>query len=475
MGFIAWQADPNFKARPGWELRENPAAFTEAAGCGYLDLRLGHGRVGNVPQSGDLLENARRREAAVQAGNAFPEARYEASLVPEALVDGRSVASGWGRITVPLSPGRHLVEVQSRHSRAWRAVDIEAGRTAAFDYVGMKGNAHRSFAEDGPPFNMRHLTGYTIGPRGRLNYWQYLPSNAKEHPWAWMVMVGLFIGAMIPVILLAGAGIDIRYGWGPAIILTGWVVIPAITVSWWGVSVLWKFLRYNRCPPAPPLDTRPLSGPDRLAPLVLDEEGAVPAPAAGAAALVIDARFLKADIGSEDLARQLEPGQRQFTPRQERVLNQIGEVTPVTHRPVVPPPQIWIDGVEVAASWTRMWFELAPGEHHVKVQTPGSPLPVPGGEAPPQTLEAPLSIAHGQTELAELQVNVWAVPDPTEPILHRWACGIDYFGPERRRPKPARPRQRIRWSELFSRLPYKQQDREEREHAAYQDERGRPR
>jgi hypothetical protein len=419
---------PTFRSpRPGWEI----ARIGEPrAGDGTLDLRVGYcgGATDKTPAQAAVNVSERRK-------NGDPIAVWSdlrSSLVPVVLIDGEPAATGWGRIELPLAAGRHLIEVQSQHSRTWRAFDIEAGRSTELDYIGMLGEAHRSYGEAELRWNLRGLHGHTIGPRGRLNYFQYLPANAKERKsFLVFMLAALVAGVLMGTLALLGVPVDVALPVSIAI----WVS----ALAWWGIRVLWTHLRYNRLAPEPPLDTRAFTPPGAAAPLVLDADGDLPSLAPGAAAVLLDARFLKADLASDELALQLPEGQVRIDGKQAKAFNAVGEVVPIRHRYAVPPPEILLDGVPLGAFWTRMWLEVAPGTHRLEVRTPAAPFPVEGEPHPPHTAAATINLGEGQIARIDLVVTVTAVPDPLRPVLHLWHCRIDRLGPaseEAARPAP---------------------------------------
>ena len=172
-------ASPRFSAPlPGWRIAPIGDHRPGTGNTGTPDLRVGHCAGVETKTLAEASETIERRERAGDPVDAKGDLR--SSLAPVVLVDGRPVATGWGRIAIPLQAGRHLIEVQSQHSRVWRAVDIAAGKTAALDYIRMLGDRHRSYGEGEPSGRAAELSGHALGPRGRLRYWQYLPANARS-------------------------------------------------------------------------------------------------------------------------------------------------------------------------------------------------------------------------------------------------------------------------------------------------------
>ncbi|GAA2168422.1 MULTISPECIES: hypothetical protein [Glycomyces] len=426
---------PVFRApRKGWEI--TPIGERgPVAGSGVLDLRVGWcgGRVLGSPAQ--RLQRVLDRE---QSGDPVAsEAFLRSSLVPVVLVDGKPNATGWGRIRVPLSAGRHLVEVQTQHSRTWRAVDVEAGGTTKIDYVGMLGESHREYGGDELPYRLRDLTGHAIGPRGRLNYFQYLPANAKERLSFALFLASILIAGMSMAILAYfGAPVGVYMSVSTAI----WVS----ALAFWGIRIAWTYFRFNRSEPEAPLDSRAFTRPGRTAPVVLDADGDLPALEPGAAGVLLDARFLKADLASDELALQLPEGQRHINGPQRKALDAVGEIVPIRHRYAAPPPEVLLDGVPLGAFWTRMWWEVPPGTHRLEVRTPAPPLPVEGEAHPPHTAVATVNVAAGEAARIDLAVTVTAVPDPLRPVLHLWHCRIDRFGPAPDREAPAAPKADVR-------------------------------
>ncbi len=424
-------ASPRFgPPLPGWQIAPIGGRRAPGGNAGTLDLRVGHCAGVETRSIAEAAEIIERRERAGDPVAAKGDLR--SSLVPLVLIDGRPAATGWGHIAIPLPAGRHLLEVQSQHSRAWRAVDIAAGKTVKLDYIGMLGDRHRSYAEGAVSGRAAELSGHALGPRGRLHYRQYLPANARSRRSFAVFLLALFAAAPVTwLTALTGASASVVFPIALA--------LPLLGLAFWGARILWTYLRYNRIGPALPLSTAAFAPAGLAAPIVLAADGPPPPPHPGAAAVLIDARFLKADLSSGELARQLPPGQARINGVQRKALDRVGELVPIRHRSAVPPPEIWLDGVRVAASWTRMWIEATPGRHRVSVRTPGAPLPVPSGQAPPQTGVLEIEAAEGRTTALDLTVTVKAVPDASEPLLHHWDCRIARFAPEIEPPPAAAP------------------------------------
>ncbi|MDN3238747.1 hypothetical protein [Glycomyces tritici] len=413
-----------------------------APGGGVLRLRTGYCRgLGGKPL-GPRAEAYRARRSAGDPVASMDD--LKAGLVPVVLVDGRAVAAGWGSIDLPLTAGRHLVEVQSLHSRTWRAVDIQAGSRTDLDYVGVLGEVHRNFAIGRLHGALAANTGHTLGPRGRLNYRQYLPALAGHRRSAVLAVVAMLL---CPLILVGAVRLGLLTAGGPVPEAAGFVFvfgIPVAALAGWALRVLWTYLRYNRLPPEAPLDTRPFTPSELAAPTVLDPEGETPALSPGSAGLLIEARFVKADLSSEELARQLPSGQARINGAQRKALDWLGELVPIRHRTAVPAPELVLDGARVAASWTRMWFEVAPGLHRLELSAPEAPLPVPGGSDDAAREVAAFEVAAGQIARIELVIDLTAVPDPERSILHRWDARIDRFGPRGAQPETPAPKVDLR-------------------------------
>ncbi|MEV3939333.1 hypothetical protein AB0K52_25555 [Glycomyces sp. NPDC049804] len=441
MDLIAGRS-PCFK--PPWRAwRIAPlGAVPGASGGGTLRLRVGYSAGLGMKPLGPRMEAMQARRAAGDPVASLDD--LKASLVPVVVVDGRPAAAGWGAIDLPLAEGRHLVEVQSLHSRTWRAVDIAAGKTTRLDYVGVLGEAHRAYATGDLRGVLAGNTGHTLGPRGRLNYFQYLPALSRHRR---SVIVAILAMLLCPLVLVAGINLGVLTEHGPVGQAVGFAFlfgIPAAALACWGLRVAWTFLRYNRLRPEAPLPTRPFAPDGALAPVVLDPDGEPPALGHGGAGLLIEARFVKEDLSSEDLARQLDPGQKRIDHRQRKALDRLGELVPIRHRSPVPPPEVILDGTPVGASWTRMWLEVPPGRHLVQALTPASPLPVSTAAGPPETGRTDIEIGPGQVVRVELLVAVTAVPDPREPVLHGWSCRIVEFGPAAAPVRPQAPKADLR-------------------------------
>src|SRR5690606_39868216 len=85
-----------------------------------------------------------------------------------------------------------------------------------------------------------------------------------------------------------------------------------------------------------------------------------------------------------------------------------------------------------------------PGRHRRRARTPAAPLPVPAGQAPPQVGEIEVAAVAGRTVPLALTVTVEAVPDPAEPLLHRWECRIERLTSEAEETPPAAPKADVR-------------------------------
>ncbi|MBO3735598.1 hypothetical protein [Glycomyces niveus] len=421
-------ASPVFRApRRGWGLAPIGERRPVANG-GTLDLRVGWcGGRWLIADPAERLQIALDRE---KSGDPVASDGFlRSSLVPVVLVDGEPVATGWGRLRLPLTAGRHLVEVQSQHSRAWRAIDVKRDAATKIDYVGMLGESHRSYGDLEVPQRLRDLSGYTIGPRGRLNYFQYLPAHARQRLGFAATLIGGLVAGVV-ALALTSVGVPLMAA------MVAWWILVAVGFALWGVRVLWTFLRCNRLGHEAPLALRDA--------VVLDGDGPLPALGAGAGGILVDARFLKADLSSGELALQLPEGQRHIHAGQRKALDAVGEVEPIAHRFAMPPPEILLDGAPVGACWTRMWFEVPPGSHRLEVRTPDAPLPVEGGEHRPHHASAVVNLAAGEAALIDLVVTVTAVPDPLRPVLHQWHCRIDRLGPQSEREAPEAPKADVR-------------------------------
>lgn len=393
---------------------------------GVLSLRVGYCS-GPAPQYASATrQRIKERRHAGETVETSEQVR--SSLVPVILVDGERVATGWGRLALPLSPGRHLVEVQSQHSRAWRVVDIQAGTTAKLDYVGMLSGMHRFYGSDRVWGIHAHLHGYTLGVRGHLHLWQYLPVNARRRRSWNFAMLAAAVAVLCMIILR-----DLRMPmpWGGSAPAPG-VLLALVLVCFlfWLVRVAWSAAQYNYYEPGPSLDTGSIGRFGAHPVLVLDPDGEAPKPESGLSAIVIDARFLKDDLSMEDLLLQAPPeaklsgARKPRLSRQRRRLDKIGEFAPVRHRFAVPPPEILLDDRPLAGSWTRMWVQLVPGSHRLTVRAPGAPMPVRGGRESAEVQSIEFTVGEGSTAGVDVTVTVEAVPDLTEPVLHRWTSRV---------------------------------------------------
>ncbi|THV42701.1 hypothetical protein [Glycomyces buryatensis] len=411
---------PVFKAPwAGWKLTEL-GERRASADAGKLSLRVGYCGITDSLRDSWGVEKSSARERAGDPIESKGDLR--SSLVPVVVVDGEPVATGWGSLDLPLTPGRHLVEVQSQHSRAWRAVDIRSGRTAKLDYIGLLGDQHRSYATGQVRGGFAHLSGYTLGPRGRLDFWQYLAANVRGRR-----VTRRFVPAAFCIVFVCGplmAAGAIESEWIRTNI--GIIALAAVAALFmlWALRIVWTSLRYNRLEPEEPLDPRPFTHSGWVPLLVLDPSGPAPEPEPGRAAILIDARFIKTDLTSADLTRQFPAGKKVLYSWNCRQLDKVGEIVPVRHRFAVPPPEILLDGQALPASWTRIWLQLEPGRHRLEVRSPQSPLPVPTGEAAADSESFEFTAEEGGTVGIDATVEIKAVPDPTEPVLHEWRSSV---------------------------------------------------
>lgn len=406
----------------GWRLTE-VGRRRDLDRAGTLSLRVGYC---DGPRPQYTLRMQRDLKNRRRAGETVDTNEHvRSSLVPVILVDGEQVASGWGHLRLPLTPGRHLVEVQSQHSRAWKIVEIREGKTAKLDYVGMLSGMHQFYGTEQVWGRHAHLHGYTLGPRGRLHLWQYLPVNGRRRRSWNLAMIAIVL--CIPLMILVRDR-QMPSPFGGSVPIAG-VLFSVISLCFliWLVRVAWTATWYNYAGSESPHEVRPFGAQPVV---VLDPEGPAPKPEPGQAAIVIDARFIKENLSLENLLersptgrRLLESGRPRLS-RHRRRLDKLGEFAPVQHRFAVPPPEIILDGRPLAGSWTRMWVRLSPGRHRLEVRTPQSPLPVRGGQAASDVQSIDFTVQEGNTAGIDVTVTVDAVPDPDEPVLHGWTSRV---------------------------------------------------
>jgi hypothetical protein len=222
------------------------------ADAGRLVLRVGYSTVPPAATIAERMETLRDR---TRAGDPVATAGdLRATIVPVVLLDGTPIATGWGRLDLPVTPGRHLLEVQTLHSRTWRAVDINPGRATRLDYIGVLGPAHRRYATGRPDGNLADLHGHTLGPRGRLDYWQYAAAN-------WRLRSGAHLAMALTMVGLGAAALAVNNGADRAPTTGATAALLAILILGLLARLAWTHVRHNRCAPEAPLDTRATAPP----------------------------------------------------------------------------------------------------------------------------------------------------------------------------------------------------------------------
>lgn len=286
-----------------------------------------------------------------------PSLRVSRPLVPVVSVDGVPASWGWGTTELTLPPGRHLIAVTSSHSRCYQMVELRRGERRELDYASILGATAHWYAEAGA--QIRDLTAF--GPRR---------SGPGGIGWYHLITVGgLVLVAALTAAAIASPGttVDLLIPvavWGAVAIGLG-IGIAAIAAS------LVQQARARKVVTAPPPDDQGVAAAVR----VLDAD--VPerlAPAPGWAGLGLHLRF-ELEAHPEPALAALAGGRKPNLMQRWRAIR-IGEPEAPACRPWIPAPEVLIDGEPVAASWTRMWIQLAPGEHELVVRVAAAPSQV---------------------------------------------------------------------------------------------------
>ncbi|RRS01413.1 hypothetical protein [Glycomyces terrestris] len=345
--FSGFKTFPPFK---GWAVRPHPdAAVPVRAG-----RRLKPGAAaGRGPHAVVVVRTAWRNQ---DSRDVHPSLRVSRPLVPVVSIDGVPVSWGWGTTEMTVDPGDHLIAVASSHSRCYQTVDLEAGERRELDYASIIGSTAHWYAEAGA--QIRDLTAF--GPRR--------PGPGGIGGFHLVAVGGLVLAAALTAVAIASPDptADLLVPaviWGAAGLGLG-IGIVAITAS------LMQEARARRivtaAPPtgAAPLAVRVLDAdtPERLA------------PAPGWAGLNLHLRF-EIEAHPEPALAALAGGRKPGPLQRWRAIR-IGEPEPPACRPWVPAPEVLLDGEPVAASWTRMWIQLAPGAHDLVVRTAPAPSQV---------------------------------------------------------------------------------------------------
>ncbi|MFG3340905.1 hypothetical protein [Glycomyces sp. NPDC048151] len=327
-----------------------------------------------------------------------PSLRASRPLVPLLSVDGRPAAWGWGTVALDLPPGRHLIAVTSSHSRWYRVVHLNAGDEVGLDYASILGataHFHRL-----PGAWIRELTSF--GPR-----------RAARPVRIPLIATGAAVVAALAAVVASQTSASALVAtafWGAVAVGLG----SGIAVS---AASLARQARSRRVTVASP--------PDRSTLEILDADGPRLAPAPGWAGLGLHLRFDLDQYPDEALAA-LCGGIRPNLMQRWRTVR-IGEPEAPACRPWIPVPEVTVDGVPLDASWTRMWTQLAPGEHELAVKVGPAPEQVDAGTLvePAEFRTRFRTVAGENTELT-VTADITAIPARDRPRLTEFRARLHY-------------------------------------------------
>ncbi|HEX2144978.1 MAG TPA: hypothetical protein VHG10_10770 [Glycomyces sp.] len=329
-----------------------------------------------------------------------PSLRVSRPLVPLVSVDGVPASWGWGITKLTLPPGDHLIAVTSSHSRCYQAVHLGRGERREFDYTSVIGEAAHQYYDAENQIHDR--TSFTER-RGR-------PGSTGRF---YLIVVSTI------VFMTAAMSLMERNPSAFAAHFVNMLVFGALALGLGvGVAVIWssmaKQARRRRVATADP----PTSG-DLGQPRILDaDEPERIAPASGWAGLALHLRFMLEEHAPETLSA-LAGGPKLSLIQRWRAVR-IGEPEVPECRPWTPAPEVLVDGQPVDASWTRMWLQLAPGEHELTVR-----VAPPRGQIGPSSrvdLERAeerrrFRVTTGQTAQLTVTAHITAVPRADRPEL----------------------------------------------------------
>ncbi|MDA1360276.1 hypothetical protein O1R50_11620 [Glycomyces luteolus] len=396
--FAGFKTFPPFRA---WAARPHPDAAVAVRAGRRIDLSPGDTDAANATVVvRTAWGNQHSREWS-------PSLRVSRPLAPLVSVDGVPASWGWGTTKLTLPPGEHLIAVTSSHSRCYKTVHLERGQRIDLDYSSILGaTAHRHFEAGNQAHDLTRFRERRggIGSTG----WYFL----------------LVLGGMAVMGAATAAAIANPSGFSAAIGNTA--VIGAIAVGLGvGVAVivgsLAKQARQRRVTVADPPAERDLQGPR-----ILDADAPERiAPAPGWAGLGLHLRFM-IDEYSPDAIAALAGGGNPSVMQRWRAIR-IGEPESPVCRPWIPAPEVFIDGEQVRASWTRMWLQLQPGEHElvVRVVAPqqqiGSQTVV---EASKAEYRRTIHLTPGETYQETLTAEITAVPQSDRPELSEFRARL---------------------------------------------------
>lgn len=358
--FAGFKTFPPFRA---WAAQPHPDAAVPVRAGRRLSRTAGDADAAHATV---VVRTAWRNQ---DSRDVHPSLRVSRPLVPVVSVDGSPASWGWGTTELTLPPGRHLIAVTSSHSRCYQTVDLRRGERRELDYASILGATAHWYAEAGA--QIRDLTAF--GPRrpgpGGIG-WYHLITVGGLVLVAALTAVALTSADPIADLLIPAAV------WGAVAIGLG-IGIGVIAVS------LVQQARARKVVTVPPPS-------DRTAATVRVLDADVPerlAPASGWAGLGLHLRF-ELDAHPEPALAALAGGRKPNLMQRWRAIR-IGEPEPPACRPWIPPPEVLLDGEPVPASWTRMWMQLAPGEHELVVRV----------AAPPSQIDARTMLDLSEAEL----------------------------------------------------------------------------
>jgi len=382
---------PPFRA---WEARPHPDAVVDVEAGRRLDLPRGGTDTANATV---IIRTAWTNQ---DTRDPSPSLRVSRPLVPLVSVDGVPASWGWGVTKLTLPPGEHLISVSTSHSRCYQMIDVECGERRDLDYASIIGATAHHYSEAG--HMLRDRTSFRERRRGPgVVGWVYL-----------MTIGGLVLMSLLMAAVLAGPD-------EAPDAIGGFAVFGAIAVGLGvGVAVIVRSLIKQRRQSRARVAEAPMSG-DPHAPRVRDAdapERLVPAP--GWAGFGLHLRFEIEEYAPAAL-EELSGGGRLSLMQRWRAIR-IGEPEVPACRPWIPVPEVYLDGRAIKASWTRMWMQIAPGEHDlfVRVNMPHSQIDSQTAiDVSRAEYRRRIVATEGQTIEMRLTTEVSAVPQREQPRL----------------------------------------------------------
>ncbi|WP_335992244.1 hypothetical protein [Glycomyces sp. MUSA5-2] len=389
--FAGFKTFPPFRA---WSARPHPDAAVPVRAGRRLDAASAataatHGTV--------VVRTAWRNQ---DSRDVRPSLRISRPLVPVVSVDGIPASWGWGVTELTLTPGTHLIAVASSHSRCYRQVHLGRGDRIELDYASIIGDTAHRYREAGA--EIRELTAFAPRRSGR-----------GAGVYATAAAGAALIAAVVAVAVASPDAASTLIGgavWGAVALGLG-IGIALITAS------LVRQARARKVAQA----AAP-AGAEQPEVIVLDAD--VPqrlAPAPGWAGLGLHLRFAF-EAHPEPVLAAL-AGAERLHPMQRWRSIRIGEPEAPACRPWVPAPLVLLDGRELDASWTRMWMQVAPGEHELVVR-----VGAPPGQVDERTrldfsraeIRRTFTATAGSTLALTFTADITAVPASDRPRLDQY-------------------------------------------------------